>query len=296
MTILDEILEASTNASVPTPDLLRKVQIAAHRLGALEVERWVRSELSGYDDENLPDYRVRHTNVIGKFYSFGPREMTQQLTAKPEGCESWWIVKMQQPILELFELSQGENDASRPWSAAQVLHYEQSKVFGYEDWSLNNAWNVITRQSLKGMVDVVRTKAMEFALELQGQFPDAGSVGGPTVVTAPDLASSVNNFYTTVIGDGVNVANGQNVHQTSTVNKGDEKGLIAALKELGLSKADRDIFVGVVKEEQSADGPKTKGFLARVESGAVSIGAKVTSSVAVSALGSLARSYLGMHG
>ena len=296
MTILDEILEASTDPSVPTPDLLRKVQIAAHRLGAGEVEQWVRNELSGYDDDaNLPNHRVRHTSVMGKFYSFGPREMTQQLTAKPEGCESWWIVKMQQPLLELFELSEGEDDASRPWETGQVLYYEQSKVFGYEDWSLNNAWNVITRQSLKGLVDVVRSKAMEFALELQGQFPDAGSVGGPTVATAPELALSVNNFYTTVIGNGVNVANGSHAQQTSTVNKGDEEGLVAALEELGLSKGDRDEFMAAFKVEQSADGPKTKGFLSRVESGAINIGAKVSTAVAVSVLGSLVKSYLGIH-
>ena len=47
---------------------------------------------------------------------------------------------------------------------------------------LFSAHNVTTRQSILGLLDIVRSKAMEFALELQTDYPDAGSPGGPTVV------------------------------------------------------------------------------------------------------------------
>lgn len=44
MTVLDEIIEGATNDAVSTSNLLRKVQVVAHRLGAVDPRACVKSK------------------------------------------------------------------------------------------------------------------------------------------------------------------------------------------------------------------------------------------------------------
>ena len=299
MTILDDILDASTNSSVPAPDLVRKVQIAAQRLGATDIAAWARNEVSGYPAAGpLPGYRQMHTSVIGDFRDDFGRKFNHALDVKPPKTEGWWIVQLRQPLLEIQALanSDGEGAAQRPWTFQQVKLYEKAHLFGFEDFELFSAWNEITKQSLLGIVDVVRSRAMEFALDLQAKFPTAGEQGGPTIASSPGLAQTVYNITNNIIGDGTNVATGADAHQTSTVNKGDEGALLARLRELGFGNKESDEFVAAISEEKSLDGPKTQSFLRRVGSGAVSLVSGVTSAATVEILVSLAKSYLGIHG
>jgi hypothetical protein len=298
VTILDDILDASTDASVPAADLLRKVQIAAHRLGADEIVAWAKNELGGYAlDAPLPKYREMHTNVKGQFAGYGRSFMTLDLSVKPDGMENLWTVDLRQPLVELQSLANagGDGDPTRPWSALNVTRYEESGVFRLEDHDLFSAWNVLTKQSLLGVIDIMRSRAMEFALDLQTSFPEAGSVGGPTVESTPEIRQAVFNIVNNITGDGANVANGPDARQTSNVNKGDEEALREKLEDLGLGDAERDEFVAAIKEEKGTDGPKAKNFIQRVQSGGVKLATSVTSAVAVQTLVALATSYLGIH-
>ncbi|MEO6116247.1 MAG: hypothetical protein ABIP33_07675 [Pseudolysinimonas sp.] len=66
MTVLDDILAASTDSSTSVADLLRKVQIAATRLGATQIVAWTMGELSGYPEGvEVPTYRHMNTLVMG---------------------------------------------------------------------------------------------------------------------------------------------------------------------------------------------------------------------------------------
>ena len=58
MNLLEEIINGSTDDTVSTSNLLRKVQIVAYRLGALELSSWTKAELNGYEvAERLSSYR-----------------------------------------------------------------------------------------------------------------------------------------------------------------------------------------------------------------------------------------------
>lgn len=295
MTVLDDILDASTDSTISSSDLLRKVQIAASRLGATEIVAWTRYELQGYpNDVDLPPYRHQLTSVVGHFTGVFQTWRNQTLTAVPIGMESNWYLDFREPLSELQALSDNETDPQTSWSSSAVQQYEESRVYWIEGMSLFTAWNVITRQSLKGMIDIVRTRAMEFALQLQADFPEAGSVGGPTVATTPELAHTVNNITYNITGHGTNIANGAGSTQTSTVNVGDEGALRTRLEELLVSEQDREEFVAAVQEERSLEGARTSGFLSRVRSGAIQLAAGLTTDVAAEILVSLGQSFLGM--
>ena len=295
MTVLDEILDASTDSSVPIADLLRKVQIAATRLGASEIAAWARSELSGYGpDDTLPPHRRVHSIVMGLFTGPMQSQITQHLTAGP-GMESMWEVDLRQPLVELQSLSEapGDGDPRIEWPANVVQMYAESGTYRIQYHNLFSAWNVLTKQSLRGVIDVIRTRAMEFALDLQTSFPDAGSLGGPTVESTPALAQTVYNITNNITGHGTNIATGPGAQQTSTVAIGDETALIAKLAELGLGESDRDEFVSALRDD-GIDGPRATNFLARIRSGAISLAAGLTTDVAAEVLVSLGRAFLGL--
>ncbi len=295
MTVLDEIIDASTDSTVATADLLRRVQVVAHRLGASEVVRWAKSELTGYaDDAELPAYRVMQTSVMGTFTGPMQSVIRQQLTPVPGKLESMWTVEFRVPLTELQALASSKTDPQREWPTFLVKAYEETGAFRIYLHNLFSAHNVITRQSLLGLLDVVRSKAMEFALELQTDYPDAGVVGGPTVATTPGLSSTVYHVTNNIYGDGTNVATGSHAKQRSHVEKGDASALLRAVEALGLSSADAGEFVEAVQEEQALDKPRVRAFLERVRSGATNLGGAIATDAAAASLIELGKGFLGI--
>jgi len=56
--IIEQIQQDALDRSVPVSDLLRRVKLAATKLGLGAVEDWVEKELNGYPELPVPDYRV----------------------------------------------------------------------------------------------------------------------------------------------------------------------------------------------------------------------------------------------
>lgn len=295
MTILDDIIDASTDSSVTTADLLRKVQVVAHRLGATEVVAWAKSELAGYDDDaDLPSYRIMNTPVMGVFTGPYHSEIRQQLTVPPPELEEMWIMEFRVPLTELQALSELEKDPQREWPSMIVSAYEKSEVFRINFHVLFSAHNIITRQSLKGLIDIVRSKAMEFALELQTDFPEAGTPGGPTIASEPGLSSTVFHVTNNIYGDGTNIATGSDIKQRSRVQKGDVDALRREAESSGLSAEDAAEFVAAVMAEQSIEGTRTRRFIDNVRNGAIALSGSIASDVAASGLIEIASSFLGL--
>ncbi|BCW75445.1 hypothetical protein [Arthrobacter sp. NicSoilB11] len=299
MTLLDEIVDGSTDGSVSTANLLRKVQVAATRLGAKTIVDWVKSELSGYaDGVAVPPYRHTETAVMGMFA--GPMRSTINThlssAGLPSEIASWFSVELRQPLAELESLASGETDPGRSWPPHLVGAYEAAGVYRIEFHELFSAHNVLTRQYLHGIIDTVRNRAMEFALELQSEFPNAGSVGGPTLQNEPQLASVVYNITNNITGHGTNIGAGSNIHLRSTVKAGDRSSVEYAAKEIGLSPEDARTFADAIQTDGATEGPNVSGFLEKVRTGAINVASSVASDTAASALVEVAKAYLGLSG
>ncbi|MFT3889849.1 MAG: hypothetical protein QM713_17030 [Arachnia sp.] len=292
-TLLDQIIDGSSNGSVKTTDLLRKVQVAATRIGAPGVVSWAKQELQGYPNEaELPDYRKMQTSVMGHFTGPMQSQIKKQLPPYP-GFEDDFTIKMGQPLITLQSFAEADEDAQVQWPAWRVAEYEKTGAFAIEFYRLFGAWNVITRQSLLGVIDTVRSKAMEFALELQESFPDAGSVDGPSVATDTAVAPVVFNTTNNIYGHGANIATGSDIAQKSII-KGNLEELGRQVRSLGLNDAEVTEFTAIIDGEQSVDKPRGKAFLEKVRAGSVAVGAAVPSNVIAGSLIELAKMYLGI--
>lgn len=290
-TLLDQIIDGSTDSTVRTSDLLRKVQVAARRVGAPEVEAWVKRELNGYGThDELPTYRKMATIVNGLFTGPGHSRITQALPPHPEFIDDF-TVHMRQPLVELETFANAEKDAQAEWPAWRVKSYENTGAYAIQFYALFSVWNVISRPALRGVVDTLRNKAMEFALDLQQEYPHAGEAGGPTVEMETRLATVVYNVNNNIYGNGTNIATGHDNVQKGRI-EGQRDEFVREILKLGLSAELADEFVSAV-DESGVEGAAARGFIERVKSGAIRFSGNASASVVGGALIELAKMYIG---
>lgn len=301
MSLLDEIIDGAADDSVSTSNLLRKVQIVAHRVGSAELTSWVRNELNGYEDTSaLPNYRkVLTTPVLGNWS--GPFGSSASLSVSPAGVpdehrERLFSTDLNQPIVELEQLAASEQDPGVGWDPYFVGLYNEwiseGRVPHIESMGLISARQILTRGTIRGVIETSRNTALEFALDLQESAPSAGEAGGPKIQD-PSVASTVYNVTNNIFGDGVSVAHGADTTQQSFVAKGDLEGLLRLAREAGLEDADAqtDLAAAVTADADRED--RIERFLARVRQGSFVLGAGVASDLLANQIGEFITDYLG---
>lgn len=158
---------------------------------------------------------------------------------------------------------------------------------------LISAKQTIPQNAIRGIIDSVRTTALQFALELERVSPKAGEPDGPTTAD-PEVRLVTNNFNFTINGDGNNIAAGSDIRQRAVVNKGDVDSLVRAAVELGL----RSDAVADLKAAVESDGPKpgkaTSAFISRIREGAYALAGGVSSNLAADGLIQAVGSFYGI--
>jgi hypothetical protein len=171
---------------------------------------------------------------------------------------------------------------------------------------LQGAWRVITKPTVAGVLDTIRTRVLSFALDLEAEAPDAGETpAGAEPRVPPERVSKI--LYQTIFAGGNQTVaiGGSGVIQAPTyvVLPGDRESLRAALAGLGLGDNDlagleRAIAEDPPAAETGAIGPGTRQWIAEAASrvaalaaeGAVSWGA----GEAADALVGFVRGFLGV--
>lgn len=300
VTLLEEIIDGATNDLVSTSNLLRKVQVASHRLGANELEAWSKRELSGFGvDDTLPLYRADiPTPVLGTWLGPAGKILNDPLSLAglPEGAEVLFQVNLRQPLAELEALADGSSEPQVLWSGEAVGLYnrlaDEGVVSKYAYMSLGAAHQVLPRTLLRGVIDAIRNKALEFALDLQSIDPMAGSLDGPTIENA-EVARVVNNFYYNINGHGTNIAHGNGNHLESTTVFNDVEELVAAAQALGLEEDALSELRAAAEAPEDVRASKLETVVQRIAVGSLGLAKGVAASVAANGLASLIAQFLG---
>lgn len=301
MTRLSQLVDAAAGSSVSLPDLLRQVRVVASRTGASDLDLWAAGELAGFPhDAVVPSYRgpflapARGTWVSMTRY-------VENTTITPVGVsptfrDTWFMVTMRQPVAELESLASGADDAKLPWDPTAVGLYDQEaqagKVAHPLGHHLMSAHTIVPRNHILGVLDTMRTRVLELALELERVSIDVGEPGGPTVADA-QVAAAAQTLIINVYGDGANIATGDYARLRNQVRRGDEQALRAAVEALGLTARDAEEFVDGLREDGSAVGGRTASFLDRVRRGAVVLSTNIAASLVADQLIALAQAFLG---
>lgn len=271
MRLLQQIQNDAVDTQTDLAALLRRCRILAQRLKLDEFKDWVVSELDGYPSANsLPPYRtIRTPLVLGHFSGVaGARIENAQIPLTripPKLRDSLTSVRFQQGVTAIAAILDGGENAMRvPWPLEAVRLIGQGDI--YRGYFLMQAVQIVNHSEIRGLLDQVRNRVLNFALELESRDPEAGeAIAKPAKISGDEVRTI---FYQTIIkGDVHNLAqSSQNFSQMGiSVCKGDVESLQNAVRQIGVHENDIKKLVEAIREDRDSGvrgiGDRVKAWL-----------------------------------
>lgn len=291
---LELAIKALSDPATLTADAFRSLLVVARRMGAADLSGWLSAELHGYAPyADVPEYRSA-TSLPIELHFDGPMQSRTKMRVSPgdlpaELGAGLSTHSLRMPIAELEALASGDEDPRMPLPPAWVELYRhfigQGQVPYPSMMILNKAALMVPSTYLRGIIDRIKTAALDLALSLEDVSPEVGSPGGPKVADVPQLAQTVTIHLTQIHGDGANVAVGEGA-QAFNVGVGDLTAVLEAAKSF-LAASAVDEFQRALADDGDEPGDNTRTFLQKVKSGSATLAVGVASSGAYDGLAAL---------
>jgi hypothetical protein len=262
MSLLRQIQDAAIDSSIDLPTLLRKCKVLAARLGNDDFKRWIDHELIGYKrKEDLPAYRTLVVNSKGHFsgaFNSGLKNANIPLSCIHESFrDDLSHAYLMQPVAAIASLLASNKDygtLQEPWYPDLVAHFGENI---YENMVCMQAWKVIPASALVAALDSVRTRVLNFVLEIEAQNPAAGEAMTSDKPVPQETVQQIFNTYITgnvqnVATGSTNVrqlAKGQDVSTTEIFSK-----LLDAVIAANIPPPLQAEFNGVIEELRDSSG------------------------------------------
>jgi AbiTii len=174
--IISLIKSIETNCytqGVKLPDILRQCKSLAHKLDYLPLKNWADYELAGYSDNTqLPPYRILKNvplfaDLLGNHYGGILTIKQHPLTLKQDFIESEDIlrtVSFLQNVADLQAIVDLPDRQSFHFSLPATIY---SCLESSTNASIIYAYKLVSVNSIVGILDNVKTRILDFTLELQ---------------------------------------------------------------------------------------------------------------------------------
>ncbi|WP_318833488.1 AbiTii domain-containing protein [Burkholderia cepacia] len=295
---LEDIIVLLSDKDGSLTDALLKTKVLMHRLGHKELVGWVNDELSGYEkDRQVPDYRVIQTRIYGNLANIAwrhPRTQLPTVHLSPELKEKFCVERLRQSIQVLEQLSKTDGSLVSP--IAPEWHHALAKGAIEPSFHIENAWVQFEPTQLVTVLIEVRSRLLDFTLNLQNEL---GDVAEDDVKEAAKGIDAPAMFASAVFGDNTTVVigNSNQTTVTNSVTRGDFAGLAKAFKDSGVSEVDVSELKAAVDDddpdavaETKQFGPKVRAWMGKMSekaiSGAWSVGIAAGGKLLADALGS----------
>ncbi len=217
MTLLREIQTDIVNPAIKLSSILRKSKILSRRLKHKELEEWIERELNGYEGikhEKLPPYRKAITQSLGQFtdgYKIVDK-MPIQIPKEAEEPYRWastiYFYESVGELETLLESRQGMFE--QPWPNELVTGIPTPGGM-----RCIRAWKVVTSAQFQFVLENIRTRLLNFLLELEEIDPNVGE----GVTTGGISSEKLQQVFITQIYGGSNiVASGNSVRQNARLS------------------------------------------------------------------------------
>ena len=185
--IIEQIQRDALDQTVRVSDLLRRVKLAATKLGMGAVEDWVEKELTGYKaKEDVPEYRIVHGRPIAQH----PYRGWEPIGGAVEGIS---VRHIAQSIASLEELANAPKDATIQFPFPDALLKRLNESNDTVGWL---AVLQVDKSTIVSILDRVRTLVLDWALKLE----QAGVLGTEFNFDAADKAKAQGAATTINIG------------------------------------------------------------------------------------------------
>lgn len=294
--IVIELQRLASDGKCPVDELLRKALIVSTKLQITDFSDWIRSELDGYAEREVPKYRTVPTslkaiNPVNGFhmpvFSDGPNS-GDQFSRAPLGKSIGELTSLLATDGEFFRLH-------LPNSVQRMLHRQTDMPMPME------CYLRVSRNAVFAIIDAVRNAILNWSLQLE----QAGILGEGMRFTPEERAIAMTSqnihigSFQGILGD---VA-GSTVTQTlnMSITPGDFNSLKQQLNEAGISGAD----VEALKQALEADpkptsasefGPRVSSWIGTMMGKAASGAWKVTLDTAGKLVPTAIATYYGLGG
>jgi hypothetical protein len=168
--LLDDIIARLSDEGTSLSDALLKTKVLLHQIGKSELAGWVNSELNGYphDEDTLPAYRILPSHVKGNVaslirYPSHPLPIGHLTPEKRKHLDHAYMFESL-VVLEDMTNRAKHGHVSRP------IPMEYNGVLGKSlgnGYHVESAWCEIALHDIKGISTHVRSRLLDFLLELE---------------------------------------------------------------------------------------------------------------------------------
>jgi len=300
MTLLEQIIESAIDTATPLSVLLRKCLLLAHELRNERLKAWANQELNGYPgDGELPDYRIIGAGAKGNFSGYGGSSLTNYpippatLDKKHQSFAE--KVEFRQAI-SAYEEAAKRSDATVvfEWPANLALYYGR-KI--YRDYSLIAAWQTIPNSAIAEVLDAIRNRTLNMALELKSEIgveKNLGTISG-------DKADRINESITQNIfngpayfaASGSQVTVSQTNHSHAVITIATREDLDKALHGVGLKSDEITELSSALNDDGATVGKSVKAWITKTAPKVLAGGVQMGSEVAKALLSEWVKQSLG---
>lgn len=307
MSLLKRIQDTTLEKDCDVATLLRLCKVFGAQADSAELVAWVGHELSGYPTAvGLPDYRVLRVTSKGHFsgpFGSGLRNADIPIYCLPKEFQDTYrqavVTESVGSLQSTVERTAKDATLQMPWPTEAVALFGQNM---YENMHCIGAWKVISVSSLRGILDAVKTRVLDFTLALQKLHPElmASQNNGAQLASPQELSQT---FNTTIYGSVGAIANASShVTQNVSVSQGDRSALDMTLASHGVpADAITQLHEAIKSDEVDGQksaiglGPKVKQWLGDA---ILKVGFglwNVTTETAVKVLPPLVAGYIGIE-
>jgi AbiTii len=293
--LLDEIIDLLSRNDGSLTGPLLKTKVLLHQIGKKELSEWVNKELNGYSDEAaVPPYRVVSARVLANLMNPGWSMQSHPIPLghlDPDERDRLEKSPMTASVavIERFA-SDKKGRLARP--IPMEANNRLSKGLG-GGFRVQQAWCELNSTEIKNILVNVRSRLLDFLLELRDSIGDVKSEAD--LKARANSLDTANLFNNAIFGDNAMVIVGhRNIQSVRTaVAKGDFDALSRTLADLGVPSAEIcELEAAVRKDEAEAGRPSLGGstgswftrLLGKAAQGAIDIGTDLVSTAVSKAL------------
>lgn len=271
MKLISEIISdlMDSEKSMTTP--LLKTKVLATKIKNTILLDWVNHELSGYDIDEVPEYRRYTCQISGTFIN-GYTQYNDQpipLIGLPEKFEELFRqVNFVQSITTLEKLvidSDSEVFSPIPPEFALILQ-QNIKDQGNPFFNIINARRRVPIGVVTQILAIVRSKLLDFMLKLDEEFGGSTDIADMTLNN--DKINHIMNQTIISTGDGniLNTGDSVQINATISLKKGDKDSLSKFLKTQNIDRKQVDDLMEIIDTETPEKttgifGPKVNSWI-----------------------------------
>ncbi len=295
--LLDDIIQLATDDQKSIVVLLRHCLVLAHRINNEPLRTWADKELNGYrDDDELPDYRVIPARAKGQF-SGGESAVSTHLIPpallEEQHRHIATVLRLTEGIVAYEDLIKGAEPGgtiSMPWPPNLILYYRERI---YDAIPLTDAYHEIPKSGLVELLDTVRTRVLNMALEIHSEV---GENDRDLKQVAPNTENRINQtVIQRIYGGDAFVSTGHSsmtVEQQSITNNWER--LAGVLEASGLSKPELEELSSAINRDGKQMGPWVTGWIKKTAPNVLTNGEKVGATVGQILLTESLKQYFGL--